>query len=156
MAIATSTALMLGGLAASGVGSAVQSKKSNSAAKKAAEQQYQGTQQASGYMREGLGQLGQLYSPYINQGAATMAGMGRAALPPAGSRYAAPPAPNAMPQGAGGGMPPNAAVPRGAMPGMGGGMPPGMGGTFAQMGPPPGMPPQQMGPDPRMMNTWRR
>ena len=63
MAIGLSTALLLGGLAASGVGSAVKAKKQSTAAKKAAEQQVQGTREASGYVREGLGQLGQLYLP---------------------------------------------------------------------------------------------
>jgi hypothetical protein len=142
--------IFAGGLIASGVGNYLKNKKESDNAKKAAAAQVKGTEQASGYTREGLGQLSQLYSPYLNSGAATM--MNRLTTPGAGARYASPGAPSSMPPPGpmmGGGNP-NQAMPRGGMPPpqqqMYGGMPPGMGGTFAQMGPPQGMPMPRMPP----------
>jgi hypothetical protein len=158
------TGLMLGGLAAQGVMGAVKAKKQSNAAKKASEDQVKGTQEASNYVREGMGQIGQLYAPYVNRGASISNMLGRLTTPGPGARFASPGPPNAMPQGGfnGGGMPPNQAAPRGGppppgygQPPPGYGMPPGYGGTFAQMGPqmqrgpmgpPPGMPMRQGAP----------
>jgi hypothetical protein len=140
MAIATSTALMLGGMAAQGVAGAVKAKKQSTAAKKAAEEQAKSAQQAQGYTREGLAQMSQLYSPYLNSGAATM--MNRLTTPGPGARYASPGAPSTMPP-QNMPQPQGQAVPRGGM-----GMPPPQGGTFAQMMPPQGALPRMRQPPP--------
>jgi len=156
--MAVATGLMLGGLLAQGISGAVKAKKQSTAAKKAADAQLKASQESSNYLREGMGQLSGLYAPYLNAGA-QMGTLSRMTMPGPGARFAAPTAPNAMPPFAGGGMPPNQAMPRGPMPPQG--MPPQ--GMPPQGMPPPGMggPPgggtfAQMGPDPRMMNTWSR
>jgi hypothetical protein len=148
MAVATATALMLGGLAASGVGSAVKAKKQATAAKQAAEQLVQGTKEATGYVQQGLGQLGQLYAPYINSGASARGTLARLTTPGPGATYASPGPPNAMPQA----PPPNQAVPRMGYAGVQytGGAPP-MGPQGQMQGPPPGMMNRPRMPPPGMM-----
>jgi hypothetical protein len=97
MAIATGTALALAAGASAG-SSLLGAHKQSSAAKKAAEQQAQATAQAQNYYRQGLGQLGQMYAPYINSGMSTMNTLGRLTTPGPGARFASPGPPNAMPQ----------------------------------------------------------
>lgn len=141
--MAIGTGLAIAGLA-SLAGNAIGAKLKSNAAKKASAAQQQASQQSSNFLQQGIGQLGGLYAPYMNAGAGAMGTLGRLTTPGAGARYASPGPPNAMPPGMGGPMPPpNQAMPRGPMPG--GQMP---GGTFAQMGPPPGMPPQGRMPPP--------
>jgi hypothetical protein len=89
---------MLGGLAASGVGNTVKAKKQSTAAKKAAEEQQRGTREASGYQREALNQLGQLYSPYLNNAASAARWSGQLTTPGPQARFASPGPPDAMPQ----------------------------------------------------------
>lgn len=115
MAIALGTALAISAIA-SGAGAAAKGVASAKAAKKAAQQQNVGTQAASRYTQQGLGNLQQLYQPYINSGAGAIGTLGRLTTPGAGARFASPGPPNAMPQPPAGNM----AMPRGAMPGAGG------------------------------------
>ena len=143
MAIGTGMAI---GLGASALGGLAKAKMQSNAAKKASKAQEQATKDARQIYQQGLGQMSQLYAPYINSGAGAMGTLGRLTTPGPGARYASPGPPNAMPQ------PPmgDQAMPRG-----GGGYPPmgyggGYGGPFSQMmGPPQGMPPQ--GPPPWQM-----
>lgn len=133
------------------IGGAIKAKKQSTAAKKAAEEQVKATQESNRLYQQGMGQMGSLYAPYINSGAGAIGTLGRLTTPGPGAKFASPGPPNAMPQG----PPPNTAVRRGGggYPGGPGGIPGGrvpngpmMGGTFSQMGPPPGRRPQ--GPPP--------
>ena len=101
MAIALGTALAISA-AASAAGSGIKAKMQSNAAKKASEQQVQGTGEASRYMQQGLQNLNQLYSPYVNAGAGAMGTLGRLTTPGAGARYASAGPPNAMPPAPGG------------------------------------------------------
>jgi len=176
MAIGLGTALAIGAIS-SAAGSAVKAKKQSTAAKKAAEQQVQGTQDASGYAREGLGQIGQLYAPYINSGAGAMGTLSRLTTPGPGARFASPGPPNAMPGGMGQPPPQDGrfAIPREGGPPMGPPMgyrprPGGPGGSFdprfgggapQDAGPPPPQYDMPAGPfapmmPTRAMNSWGR
>jgi hypothetical protein len=132
MAIALGTALAIGAVASAaggGVKSVIQAK----GAKKAAEQQQKGTREATAYQREGLGQIGQLYSPYINSGAGAMGTLGRLTTPPRGTQFASRGPGNAMPQPTSPyGQNPDAYGARTAQPRMGGG------GGYRPGGPSPG------------------
>lgn len=107
MAIGLGTALTIGAIA-SAAGSGTKAVMQSRAANKAAKQQEAGARQASGYLQQGLGQLGQLYQPYINSGAGAIGTLGRLTTPGAGARFASPGPPNAMPQASN----VNTAVPR--------------------------------------------
>lgn len=135
------TALALAGLA-SAAGSAIKGVSQAKAAKAAAKYQTDAAQQAQDYYRQGMGQLGQLYGPYINSGASAMGTLGRLTTPGPGARFASSGPPNATPQVAPPGLPPAPRPSGGAPPiGMaqprGGPMPP-------SGGPPPGQPPPGM------------
>jgi hypothetical protein len=95
--IATGTGLALAA-GMSGAGSLFGAMKQSSAAKKAAQQQEQAAQAASAMYRQGLGQLGQMYAPYINSGASVMNTLGRLTTPGPGARYASPGPPDTMPR----------------------------------------------------------
>jgi hypothetical protein len=131
--MAIGTALALAGLASAG-GQIFGAAKQSSAAKAAAKEQEAAAQRASDYYRQGLGQLGQMYAPYINSGMSVMGTLGRLTTPGPGARYASMGPPNQMPvMPQGGGY----AVPRGGAP------PPGPFGAMVQMpGGPQRMPPQ--------------
>lgn len=97
-AISLGTALAVGAIS-SAAGGATKSIIQSKAAKKAAQQQVRGTQEANRYMQQGMGQLSQLYSPYVNAGAGAMGTLGRLTTPGGGARYASPgprPAPGGM------------------------------------------------------------
>jgi hypothetical protein len=110
--IGTTAALLTAAAMSAGtqaVGGVMKSK----ASKAAAQDQARAAQQAQDYYRQGLGQLGQMYSPYINAGSGAMNTLGRLTTPGPGARYASLGPPNVtpmMPQGGG------YAVPRGGMP----------------------------------------
>jgi len=137
MAIALGTALAVGAIAsAAGAGTkaVIQSK----AAKNAADQQVQGTKEASSKMQEGLDRLGGLYSPYVNAGAGAMGTLGRLTTPGRGARFASPGPPNVM--GGGAGYPSGGGGGYGGPPTSSYGPPPGYGGSLPRMQMPDGRP----------------
>lgn len=131
---------------ASALGGLFKAKKQSDSAKQAAQYQVDATNRATNYMQQGMGQLGQLWAPYVNSGAGAMGTIGRLTTPGPGARFASPGPPNTIPMMPPNGMPPNQAVPRGYPPSPYGGGPQGpppppyggppmYGGTFAQFGP---------------------
>jgi hypothetical protein len=129
------TGLMMGGMAAM---KAIGAAKQSSAAKKAATEQQKATDQATGYLREGMGQMAGLYSPYVNAGQSVRGTLSRLTTAPPGAQFAAPPPPNVTPQmqEPGGQAMPRAGMNRTPQPPGGG-----MSGLFGGMGPPPQGPP---------------
>jgi hypothetical protein len=143
MAIATS--LAIAGLASAG-GSLVKGIMQSKGAKAAAKEQQKAISQAEDYQRQSMGQIGQLYAPYINAAQSSALTRSRLTTPGAGAKFASPGPPNATPQFMGGGQP-GQAVPRGGTPPPG---PPGQGGP-PMGGGPGGPPPPGRRPPPGMM-----
>lgn len=155
MAIATGTALALG-LAASAGSSVVGAKMKSNAAKKASKEQEKAAQESNRYYQQSMNQIGGLYAPYVNAGAAASNLRAKLTNPGPGARFASQGVPNVMPQT---GFDPNRAVSRGGTfsqmgPQGPGGYGPPQGGGY---GPPPQGPPQRQpppGPPPGMRPQW--
>lgn len=100
----------------SAVGGIIKAHQQSSAAQKAADTQVAASKTAQNYVQQGMGQISQLYAPYVNNGANAANLMGRLTTPGAGARFASNGPMNATPQMPPAGVNPNQAIAPGQTP----------------------------------------